>query len=251
MVAKHGLYEVVPGLYQIRGFDLSVMSLIEGDTGVIVVDPLVSQETAAAGIELYRRHRGDRPVTAVVYQTGDFRWAATLLDHAVFADQTHQGARLLYANTLEQLGYGAENGIWRNFFLSGATELRDGNFGTPVSGAAPLIVAQLTPEQLFDAIAITVNGPQAWDLDLAFDITLTDLDRSFHLTLRNGFLNYVERPADSGAALHLTVSKPRLLGLVGGDLSPDGLDVSGDLGVLQQLLAVLEPGDPSFDIITP
>jgi hypothetical protein len=129
---------------------------------VIVVDPLVSQETAAAGIELYRRHRGDRPVTAVVYQTGDFRWAATLLDHAVFADQTHQGARLLYANTLEQLGYGAENGIWRNFFLSGATELRDGNFGTPVSGAAPLIVAQLTPEQLFDAIAITVNGPQAW-----------------------------------------------------------------------------------------
>ena len=62
---------------------------------------------------------------------GDFRWAATLLDHAVFADPDHEGARELQADTLEQLAYGSENGTWRNFFLSGATELRHGKFGTP------------------------------------------------------------------------------------------------------------------------
>src|ERR1700712_1403600 len=64
---RHGLFEVVPGIYQIRGFDLSNMTLIEGDTGVIVIDPLVSMETAKAGLELYFQHRGKRPVAAVIY----------------------------------------------------------------------------------------------------------------------------------------------------------------------------------------
>lgn len=67
LTAKHGLFEVVPGVYQVRGFDLSNMTLVEGDEGVIVIDPLVTAETAAAGLALYRHHRGERPVTAVIY----------------------------------------------------------------------------------------------------------------------------------------------------------------------------------------
>ena len=67
LVAKQGLYEVVPGIYQIRGFDLSNMTVIEGDTGIIVIDPLVSTEVAAAALALYRQHRGDRAVRAVIY----------------------------------------------------------------------------------------------------------------------------------------------------------------------------------------
>lgn len=64
---RHGLFEVVPGIYQIRGLDLSNMTLIEGKQGVIVIDPLVSADTARAGLELYRQHRGPRPVAAVIY----------------------------------------------------------------------------------------------------------------------------------------------------------------------------------------
>jgi alkyl sulfatase BDS1-like metallo-beta-lactamase superfamily hydrolase len=67
LTAKHGLYEVSDGIYQVRGFDMSNMTLVEGDQGVIVIDPLISQEVAAAAISLYREHRGDRPVTAVIY----------------------------------------------------------------------------------------------------------------------------------------------------------------------------------------
>ncbi len=185
------------------------------------------------------------------FDGGDFRWAATLLDHAVFTDAAHEAARALYADTLEQLAYGSENGTWRNFFLSGATELRDGNFGTPTTANAPAILAQLTPEQLFDAVAIRVDGPRAWDLDLALDVTLTDLGRSFHLTLRNGVLVYVEREPAPDAALHLSLDKPRLLRLAGGDLSPDGVEVTGDLGILRQLIDVLDQGDPDFDIVVP
>lgn len=64
---RHGLFEVVPGIYQIRGFDISNMTLIEGEHGVIIIDPLVSIEPARAGLALYRQHRGNRPVMAVLY----------------------------------------------------------------------------------------------------------------------------------------------------------------------------------------
>ena len=59
-----GLFEVTEGIYQVRGFDLSNITFVEGDTGVIVIDPLISAETAAAALALYRKNRGDRPVTA-------------------------------------------------------------------------------------------------------------------------------------------------------------------------------------------
>ena len=65
--AIDGLFEVVPGIYQVRGFDLSVITFVEGDRGVLVIDPSISTETAAAALALYRRHRGDRPVAGVVY----------------------------------------------------------------------------------------------------------------------------------------------------------------------------------------
>lgn len=190
-------------------------------------------------------------VAREAYGAGDFRWAATLLDHAVFAEPGHDAATALYADTLEQLAYGSENSTWRNFFLSGATELREGNFGTPTKANAPAVLGQLTPEQVLDAIAITVDGPKAWDLDLAFDLTLSDLGRSFHVTLKNGVLIYVEREPDGSAPLHLSLTKPRLLALVAGDSASDGLTVDGDLGVLSQLTGVLDPGDPDFDIVTP
>ena len=185
------------------------------------------------------------------FDAGDYRWAATLLDHAVFADTGHAAARSLYADTLEQLAYGSENGTWRNFFLSGAVELREGGFGTPTKTAAPLIIAQLTPEQLFDAVAIQIDGPRAWHLDVALDVVLTDLGRSFHLTLRNGVLIYVEREPREETPLRVTLSKPRLIQLAEGDTSSPGIDVRGDIGVLEQILAVTDPGDPDFAIVTP
>jgi alkyl sulfatase BDS1-like metallo-beta-lactamase superfamily hydrolase len=67
LVARQGLFEVVPGIYQVRGLDLSNMTVVEGDTGVLVIDPLISAETAAAALALYREHRGERPVTGVLY----------------------------------------------------------------------------------------------------------------------------------------------------------------------------------------
>src|SRR5215467_1385801 len=63
----HGLFEVVGGVYQVRGLDIANMTLIEGDSGVIVVDTLTSIEGAKAAMELYVKHRGPRPVAAVIF----------------------------------------------------------------------------------------------------------------------------------------------------------------------------------------
>ena len=65
--SEHGLFEVMDGIYQVRGYDLAVMSVIRGDTGWIIVDPLLSQETAAAALGLVNDTLGNRPVTGVIY----------------------------------------------------------------------------------------------------------------------------------------------------------------------------------------
>lgn len=184
------------------------------------------------------------------FDAGDYRWAATLLDHAVFADEHHERARTLLADTFEQLAYGSENGTWRNFFLSGATELREGNFGTPTKTNAPTMLAQLTPEMLLDAIAVKIDGPRAWDLDLAFAIELTDLDRRFRVSLRNGVLVYLE-DGTGDVQLTLRLTKLRLLALVGGETQSAGVESDGDLGVMSTLLGVIDPGDDAFAIVTP
>ena len=186
------------------------------------------------------------------FDEGDFRWAATLLDHAVFTDENHGAARQLYADTLEQLAYGSETATWRNFFLAGATELRDGNFGTPTQAASPSMMGQLTPEQMFDVLAISVNGPRAWDLDLAIDVTFGGQD-NYRLTLRNGVLVYRKVPADEATA-HATLrldSKLRLISLLGGDVDSPGLQITGDAAALESLTSVLDRPDPAFNIVTP
>ena len=67
LLHKHGLFKVAPKLWQVRGFDISTMSVIEGATGLIIVDPLTTREVAAAALALVREHLGNRPVVAVIY----------------------------------------------------------------------------------------------------------------------------------------------------------------------------------------
>ncbi|MBD7980154.1 alkyl/aryl-sulfatase [Oerskovia merdavium] len=190
------------------------------------------------------------------FDDGDFRWVAEVVNHVVFADPDHAAARELLADTYEQLGYGAENGTWRNFFLSGATELRDGSFGTPTETAAPDILAALSPTLLFDALAVQVDGPRAWDENLSVDVVLTDTGDRYRLWLRNGVLTYSAAPQRGEADVTLTTTRRALPVLASGDVTPDtlaraGIELTGDATVLGRLAALLEPGDPDFAIVTP
>jgi len=182
------------------------------------------------------------------FDAGDYRWAAEILNHVLFADPSNEAAKVLQADTFEQLGFGAENGTWRSAYLAGATELRKGSFGTPTATASPDMMAALTPEQVFDAIAIRVNGPKAWDETLSIGIELTDAGHSYRLDLHNGVL--VHHPASvDGADLVLRLPAVALVRLLAG--STEGMTVEGDATVLARLVALLDAPDPDFEIVLP
>ncbi len=136
------------------------------------------------------------------------------------------------------------------------TELREGNFGTPTETTAPDIIGQLSPDMLFDAIAIQINGPKAWDEKLSFDVALTDTDERYRLQLANGVLTYSSRPQKTSADATLTTTSRALPALAPGGLSVEGLthagiELAGDASVLTGLAAVLDPGDKNLAIVTP
>ncbi|HSK54027.1 MAG TPA: alkyl sulfatase dimerization domain-containing protein [Jiangellales bacterium] len=189
------------------------------------------------------------------YEAGDLRWVAEVLNHVVFSDPTHAAARELLADTYEQLGYGSENGTWRNFYSSGAAELRHGQFGTPTVAASPDMIAQLSPAMLFDSLAVRVDGPRAWDERLTIDVHLTDSEERYRLRLANGVLTYSAAPQTGPADATITGQRTALPALALGALSADtlaaaGLEVTGDPGVLGRLAGVLDIPDPDFAIVT-
>jgi alkyl sulfatase BDS1-like metallo-beta-lactamase superfamily hydrolase len=183
-------------------------------------------------------------------EAGDLRFAAELLNHAVFADPAHHEARQALAAVYDQLGYGAENGTWRNFYLMGALELRHGAVPPSLSLLSPDMIQALTVEQLFDSIAIRVNGPKAWSESLTIDWDFTD-DSSRHRTvLSNGLLVPWSGSRPGDADLTVTLTKPQLLAVLAGQ-DPASLASTGDAGALQRLLGLLDTPDPGFPIVTP
>ena len=199
---------------------------------------------------------GALAVARQAWDDGDYRWCAEVGKHLVFADATDAEAGALLADAFEQLGFGSENGTWRNAFLAGATELRSGNFGTPVTASADILNA-LSVSQVFDSIAVRVDGPRAWDEHVVIAWRISDEDRTYLTELRHGVLNHRAVESVPAGATVFTLARLDLIGLVTGTLDPiaalgDGtVVVDGDVGVLAQLVGVLAEPDPDFDIVVP
>lgn len=194
------------------------------------------------------------------YADGDFRWVAQVVDYVVFADPHNDEAKDLLAATYEQLGYGAENATWRNFYLSGAYELRYGSFGTPTSTDAPSVLAALTVEQIFDALALRVDGPKAWDARVVTDWRFTDEERVHRVELRNGRLSHYDKPAEvplPAPDAEFTLTRPTLIRvlLAGEDfgvaVAAGDIVIDGDPTTLAALVSMLDEPDPDFAIVTP
>jgi len=181
---------------------------------------------------------------------GDLRFAAELLNHAVFAEPDDTDAKELLATVYTRLGHGSENGTWRNFYLNGAKELREGPPTATLTTASPDIASALTVEQLFDAVAIRIDGPRAWDLAFSVDWVFSDLGERWRTTLSNGVLVPEPDPGDGDVALTVTLTRPQLLALLTGrDL--DGPTFEGDTSVLGAFVEVVDTFDPNFPIVTP
>ncbi|KAF4162543.1 hypothetical protein CNMCM6936_001972 [Aspergillus lentulus] len=204
----------------------------------------------------------------------DLRFAATLLNQAVFSDPKHKTAKAVLANVYRKLGYGAENGTWRNIYLTGAKELEGDVQGSINSMAAEAWYA-FSLDELVDTMAIRIDGPKAWDK--AFTINLmveyppkggkvTDPEyKGWHIRLSNAALTghaieYLgpksrsapEAPATPSADLTLYVTHEELVQLFNGKRANlEGLNYTGDAGVWDTLKSLLTIPNPAFNIVTP
>jgi alkyl sulfatase BDS1-like metallo-beta-lactamase superfamily hydrolase len=181
---------------------------------------------------------------------GDLRFAAELLNRLVFAFPDHAGAKELLAGVYDQLGYGAENGTWRNFYLMGAYELRNGIVKAPPVNASPEMIGALSVDQLFDAIAIRVDGPRAWDEQITVDWDITDLGRIYRTTLSNGVLTHRVHTGPDHADLTLVLNKSQMVDMLTG-AGFDQIGHRGDLAAIGRLIGVLDTPDRNFPIVTP
>lgn len=175
-------------------------------------------------------------------EKGDLRFAATLLDHALFADPTPQ-VKTALASVYEKLGHGAENATWRNFYLTRAQDLREPTKDlrgqkTKSQELNPL----LSVDQWLDGLSIQLDGARADGESLTMDILVVDEKRRWRVTLSNGALTHRSQPDGNAfrgsAGLSLRLSKKRLAEVLNGNLQAD-MQAEGDFSLLSKLLGLL------------
>jgi len=193
------------------------------------------------------------------HQAGEYRWAAELLHHLVFADEKNESAKLLLADVLEQLGYQAEAATWRNVYLMGAQELRDAPPKAEAISSDPAMTAAMTVEMIFDAIAANLNGPlaNADATPLVMNWIFTDIHEDYLLELRNGALNTTAGKTSLSADVTVMLTRRTLDQIMSQELTLEGalearqIKVCGDTSRLAGLFSLLDPGVVDFPIVTP
>jgi len=192
------------------------------------------------------------------YQNGDYRWVAEVVNHVVFADPENQKARELQANALEQMGYQAESGPWRNFYLTGAKELRDGVKQLPAPNTvSPDTVKAMNLELFFDFLAMRLNGPKAADQHIKLNFTFNDTGEQYFVEVVNGVLNhtpdYQAEKVDASISLDRTTLNNIILKQTTLDqaVNDNKVTVDGDSQQLNQLISLLDNFGLWFNIVTP
>ncbi|MDZ4373621.1 MAG: alkyl sulfatase dimerization domain-containing protein [Phenylobacterium sp.] len=183
------------------------------------------------------------------FEAGDYRWAAEIVGHLVFADGAHLEARALQADTLEQMGYQAESGPWRDFYLTGAQELRSPRpkSDTPRQASAGQL-RTLPTDNLLDALSVRLNGLEAGAEEIGFTIAFADTGERFALRVENAVLRH--RPGELGPMAELT--RGDLVDLVTGARTLADLGLEGDgPEALGRLIALLDRFDLWFEISAP
>jgi alkyl sulfatase BDS1-like metallo-beta-lactamase superfamily hydrolase len=223
------------------------------------LDPLPPVEAARRYVELAG---GAEPLLAnaqASYDAGEYRWAAEILNHLVFAEPDDAEARGLLAATYRQLGYVAESTQWRNSYLVAAHELETG----PPIGSANLarnqraILMNTPVAAFFDAMAGNLDGPEAGDTRLLLNVILSDLDQSFVLEISNGVLHHrrSEPSPDANATLEIThgLFVDLMIRNVGlrETLFSDDLSVAGSRLDAVRFFGLFSPAAGGFDIVTP
>ncbi|WBF47582.1 alkyl/aryl-sulfatase [Serratia rubidaea] len=192
------------------------------------------------------------------FEKGNYRWVAQVVSKVVFADPQNKAARELEADALEQLGYQAESGPWRNFYLTGAQELRNGVMKLPTPNTASAdTVRAMTPEMFFDYLAVHINGEKAAGAKAVLNVDLGDDGGKYKLELENGVLNHTAGVQAQNADATLTLSRDTLNKIILKEETLQqaekngGLKINGSADKVNELLSYMDKFEFWFNIVTP
>jgi alkyl sulfatase BDS1-like metallo-beta-lactamase superfamily hydrolase len=192
------------------------------------------------------------------FDKGEFRFIAQALSHLVFAEPDNATARALLADTFEQLGYLAESSTWRNAYLFGAQELRQGLPNAPPRPSMPReTLAALRTGQLWDMLGVRLNGPRAEGKHIVLNWTFTDTDERFALTLENCALTYAEGVQAPNADASFTLPRSLLDEVIAKKatfpeaMAAGKITFTGNPMKLGELMALMDEFPRMFEIVEP
>jgi len=192
------------------------------------------------------------------YRQGQYRWVASVLSQLVYAEPTNREARTLAADALEQLGYQAEAGSWRNAYLQGAQELRNGvQKRPPASTIAADTLKVMAPDVYFDFLAVRLNGSRADGKHIVINWLFTDTGERYVLNLDHAALTNVAGKQDAMADATLALTRAAWLAVASRQTTwPEAIGsgavrLVGDPSKLFELLGLLDDFDPAFEIVEP
>lgn len=198
----------------------------------------------------------------MAFAAGDYRWVAELVNHLIFADPTNDEARALQADTLEQLGYQSESSTFRNSYLTGAMELRQGppQLGSSQVRGRGLLVA-MTIEQIFDTLAVRLISENVSGLSLKINWHFTDMggtaDERWLLGLSHRTLYSVQGRNDEKAQATLTMARSTLISVIIqettfiDEIGKGSIVIDGDATALLTIFGNLDAFPNSFNIVEP
>ncbi len=220
--------------------------------------PLPPEETARRYVDFMGGADALLDKARIAYDGADYRWVVEVVNHLVFADPANEAARELQADALEQLGYQAESGQWRNFYLTAAQELRDGvNAAATTRTLSPDMIASLGYDDFFDYLGVRLNGPKAAGKEITINFSFGDSDHDYVVTLVNGVLHSARSERSQTADVSVTTTRRgflamAMLGQPVELLVENGfVVVDGDVAKLQELIALLDNFEFWFNIVTP
>ena len=212
-----------------------------------VLDPVAA---LAGGADALLAHARD------AFAAGDYRWVVEVVNHLVFADPANTEARDLQADALEQLGYQAESATFRNAYLMGAQELRNGTLPRG-PGRRGGVLAAMSVDQIFDTLAVSLRSEDVGGLTATINFVVTDTGEEWVLGLSNRTLHAVAGRTAPDADLTLRLTRPVLLALADRDITvADAIaagtaTASGDPTAADRIFANLDTFMTNFPIVEP
>jgi alkyl sulfatase BDS1-like metallo-beta-lactamase superfamily hydrolase len=198
-----------------------------------------------------------RKLAKASYDAGDYAWAAELLNRVVMADSTDKAAKDLLARCYDQLGWQAENSLWRNIYLTGALELRNGA-AAPIRTAAAQssVLTNLPTASLFDLLAVRLDADKAADGKIALEFIFPDQNDQTYVTVENGVLIHQAIAAPGPVDATFTVKRSDFLASIfagaplAAKVASGEAKVEGDASALLKLLSWMDRSPANFPIVT-